>query len=80
MYLAPACTFWLFIGSMLIEWRRMREAGALLLILQRPVSFAAAAAMGFMVRCALCLCYAGVETGLAPCRYCQGGGGGNKGR
>lgn len=29
MYLAPACTFWLLLGSMLLEWRTMVAEGAL---------------------------------------------------
>ena len=49
MYLAPACTFWLLIGSLALEWQRMRAGGALAVVLQRPGAFAAAAAMGFAV-------------------------------
>lgn len=29
MYLAPACTFWLLLGSMVLEWRTMAAEGAL---------------------------------------------------
>ena len=32
MYLAPACTFWLLIGSMLLEWRAIAAEGAYLLM------------------------------------------------
>ena len=49
MYLAPACTFWLLLGSMALEWRAMYEAGALALIVHQPAKFLCAAAMGFGV-------------------------------
>ncbi|GAB4814468.1 hypothetical protein N2152v2_001514 [Parachlorella kessleri] len=49
LYLAPACTFWLLLGSACLEFPRMAQSGAFLLMLQRPVKFTVAAAMGFMV-------------------------------
>ena len=49
LYLAPACTFWLLLGSACLEFPRMAQNGAFLLMLQRPVKFTVAAAMGFMV-------------------------------
>lgn len=49
MYLAPACTFWLFLGSMLLEFRNMVADGAFGLMADRPGKFILAAAMGFMV-------------------------------
>ena len=49
MYLAPACTFWLALGSLLLELRPMLAAGAFGLMAQRPGAFLAAAAMGFAV-------------------------------
>jgi hypothetical protein len=49
MYLAPACTFWLVIGSLLLELRPMLDSGAFLLMWQRPAKFLAAAMMGFAV-------------------------------
>ena len=35
MYLAPACTFWLFLGSMLLEFRTMAAEGAFSLMVRR---------------------------------------------
>lgn len=49
MYLAPACTFWLFLGSMAIEFPKMKATGAFLLVAEKPLQFTAAAVMGFMV-------------------------------
>lgn len=49
MYLAPACTFWLIIGSLILEFRPMLESGAFLLMAERPAKFLAAAMMGFAV-------------------------------
>lgn len=49
MYLAPACTFWLAIGSAALEYSKMQEEGAFLLMAARPLKFLTAAAMGFMV-------------------------------
>ncbi|KAL4428420.1 hypothetical protein ABPG75_002509 [Micractinium tetrahymenae] len=49
MYLAPACTFWLALGSLCLEFRPMLEAGAFGLMAERPLKFLSAAAMGFMV-------------------------------
>lgn len=49
MYLAPACTFWLLIGSTVLELRPMLASGAFGLMLERPVKFLAAAMMGFAV-------------------------------
>lgn len=49
MYLAPACTFWLALGSLALEFRPMLEAGAFGLMAARPAKFLAAAVMGFLV-------------------------------
>jgi hypothetical protein len=49
MYLAPACTFWLLIGSAALEWRPMLASGAFGLMAERPGKFMAAAVMGFAV-------------------------------
>jgi hypothetical protein len=49
MYLAPACTFWLIIGSAALELRPMMASGAFGLMAQRPGKFMAAAVMGFAV-------------------------------
>ena len=49
MYLAPACFFWLVLGVAAVEWPAMRENNALQLIVNRPITYFAAAAMGFCV-------------------------------
>jgi hypothetical protein len=49
MYLAPACTFWLLLGSLTLELRPMLAEGAFGLMAQRPAKFLAAAGMGFAV-------------------------------
>ncbi|KAL4439240.1 hypothetical protein ABPG77_004142 [Micractinium sp. CCAP 211/92] len=49
MYLAPACTFWLALGSLALEFRPMLESGAFGLMAERPLKFLAAAVMGFLV-------------------------------
>lgn len=49
MYLAPACAFWLGLGSLLIESRLMVRQGALEVVLQSPLKFATAAMLGFLV-------------------------------
>jgi hypothetical protein len=61
MYLAPACTFWLVIGSLLLELRPMLDSGAFLLMWQRPAKFLAAAMMGFAVNS---LAYIVIQVGL----------------
>ena len=43
MYLAPACTFWLLIGSMLLEWRAIAAEGAYLLMVSTAARAAAPA-------------------------------------
>jgi len=49
MYIAPATAFWLAIGSLCTEVPRMIKDGALGVVLQNPLKFLAAAAMGFGV-------------------------------
>jgi hypothetical protein len=49
MYLAPACFFWLALGSATMELGPMLRAGALGAAAAHPLKFAAAAAMGFGV-------------------------------
>ena len=49
MYLAPACFFWLMLGVAAVEWPAMRDNNALQLIANKPVTYFAAAAMGFCV-------------------------------
>ena len=49
MYLAPACVFWLVLGSLAIEVRPMLASGALSFVAAHPSKFVAAAAMGFGV-------------------------------
>ncbi len=49
MYLAPACCFWLLIGSMVPELGPMLESGAFGLMAERPLKFMCAAGMGFAV-------------------------------
>lgn len=49
MYLAPACTLWLILGCSVLELRPMLAEGAFGLMAQRPLSFLAAAVMGFAV-------------------------------
>ena len=49
MYLAPACTFWLFLGILVLEWLAMLQEGAINLMAQNPAKFCAAAVMGFGV-------------------------------
>lgn len=49
MYLAPACTFWLLLGSLALELRPMLQAGAFAVVAAHPVKFACAAVMGFGV-------------------------------
>lgn len=61
MYLAPACTFWLLIGSLALERQAMVANDALAVVLQRPGAFAAAATMGFAVNL---LSYFVIKAGL----------------
>ncbi|KAK9787492.1 hypothetical protein WJX73_004769 [Symbiochloris irregularis] len=49
MYLAPACTFWLLLGMLLVEWPSMQAAGALSLLAARPFLYLSAAGLGFLV-------------------------------
>lgn len=49
MYLAPACTFWLLLGSFVLERQAMMAEGAWLLVREAPVQFFMAAIMGFAV-------------------------------
>ena len=49
MYLAPACFFWLLLGVAAIEWPAMQANNALQLIADKPITYFAAAAMGFCV-------------------------------
>ncbi len=49
MYTAPACVFWLSIGSLLCETPRMLEANAFAKLAASPTLYCTAAAMGFMV-------------------------------
>ena len=49
MCLAPACTFWLFLGILVLEWPAMLQEGAIKLMAQNPAKFCAAAVMGFGV-------------------------------
>ncbi len=49
MYLAPACFVWLMAGVAVVEWPAMRDNQALQLILNKPLWYFAAAAMGFCV-------------------------------
>ena len=49
MYTAPACVFWLSIGSMVFELQRMLAANAFAKIVASPMLYGSAAAMGFMV-------------------------------
>ena len=49
MYLAPACTAWLLLGSAAFELPRMRAEGAWALVTARPAAFSIAAATGFAV-------------------------------
>lgn len=49
MYLAPACTFWLMLGSLSLEYRRMVSANVLEVVMMSPLKFLCAAAMGFAV-------------------------------
>ena len=39
MHLAPACTFWLGLGMMLVEWPAMRANNALQLMVDRPLLY-----------------------------------------
>lgn len=49
MYLAPACTFWLALGSLVLESRDMARSNAAALVGRYPLQFLAAASMGFAV-------------------------------
>ncbi|GAB4823391.1 hypothetical protein N2152v2_010437 [Parachlorella kessleri] len=49
MYLAPACTLWLAVGSILLEVPKMQAVGALSVVLGSPGKFVLAACMGFVV-------------------------------
>ena len=49
MYLAPACFFWLMAGMAVLEWPAMQDNNALQLIFNKPLTYFAAAAMGFCV-------------------------------
>ena len=39
MHLAPACTFWLGLGMMVVEWPSMRANNALQLMATRPLLY-----------------------------------------
>lgn len=49
MHLAPACSLWLGLGVIFMEWGRMMEENAFQLVMNKPWMYALAAAMGFMV-------------------------------
>lgn len=49
MYLAPATTLWLFLGSLFLELPSILGSGALLVVTANPVSFCLAAVLGFGV-------------------------------
>lgn len=49
MYLAPACSFWLACGVLLVEWPAMQAVNALGLMAARPYLYFSAAALGFAV-------------------------------
>jgi hypothetical protein len=49
MYLAPACTLWLFVGSLLTEAKGMMDAQIWQMVAKHPIMFLAAAIMGFAV-------------------------------
>lgn len=49
MYLAPACTFWLVLGSVWLEVPTILANGSLGVVALAPYKFLAAAAMGFTV-------------------------------
>lgn len=49
MYLAPACTFWLALGSAWLELPAILASGSLGVVAAAPYKFLAAAAMGFTV-------------------------------
>ena len=49
MHLAPACTLWLGLGVFALELETMQKEGAFQLILDKPILYGGAAAMGFMV-------------------------------
>lgn len=49
MYLAPACVIWLLIGIMLFEWPNIQTTQAWLLMAGRPLPFAVASVLGFVV-------------------------------
>lgn len=49
MYLAPSCSFWLFLGSLWLELPSMMETDAWNVVASRPLYFASAAVMGFAV-------------------------------
>lgn len=49
MYLAPATTLWLFLGSLFLELPSILSSGALLIVTANPVSFCLAAVLGFGV-------------------------------
>ena len=59
MYLAPACTMWLFLGVLLVEWPAMAREGALGLMQAKPLLYMAAAVMGFGVNA---LAYVVIQT------------------
>ena len=49
MYLAPACTGWLFLGSLFLEFPSMRTSGAYQFVADHLFLFCCAAVMGFLV-------------------------------
>ena len=49
MHLAPACSLWLALGVIFVEWRTMIAENAFQLVIEKPFIYASAAAMGFMV-------------------------------
>lgn len=49
MYMAPACSFWLIIGSAFTELQPMLAAGAFAKMADKPLLYLCAAAMGFLV-------------------------------
>lgn len=59
MHLAPACTMWLFLGVLILEWPTMAKEGALGLMQAKPLLYMSAAAMGF---CVNALAYVVIQT------------------
>lgn len=49
MYLAPATTAWLFVGSIFLELPSMLRTGAFIVVATKPITFCFAAVLGFGV-------------------------------